>query len=428
MRATNLGRVRPALLLIASVFALSSLAHADVLVVAADGSGSFNDLPAAVAAAADGDVLLVQSGTYSGFVVTDKQLDIVADSGANAVIQGQVAITGLGATRSLTLTGLVIRGPASAPPQSTPALRFWNCAGSLRVQGCDVAGHAGAQCVDDATGATGVEIAACQDVAFARCTLSGGDAGDFGAGFGYGGYGGACIGSSNSRIALHDCTLRGGRGSWWSAACGTANGYAGSGGDGGKFVSCPTIFAARSSFLGGDGGRAFFASCPGSGLELGASNVTTLECSALHGAPGVGTFGDCVGEDVTINPPATYTPLAGAGRTLTTNRVVREGNDLRLELTGQLGDVVEVTIAERARFQSSAAWRGVNLVRTPRPAPILLAGTIDSTGQIHFNWPITDLGPGVASRRFFLQAAFRDTTGVTTLSTPATVVLLDSAY
>ncbi len=133
--------------------------------------------------------------------------------------------------------------------------------------------------------------------------------------------------------------------------------------------------------------------------------------------PGVHTFNGAI-----------HLPLAGRARTLTTNRIVREGGQLRMELRGSAGSIVETVFAERARYLTSSAWRGVSLVRADRPAPVLHAGVVGASGVLELTWPIADLGPGVQARRIFVQAAFRDTGGVTTLSTPATVVLLDSAY
>jgi pectin methylesterase-like acyl-CoA thioesterase len=59
--------------------ALSAAALADVHVVDASGGGDFTTLQAAVNAAADGDTLLVRSGSYDGFLLTGKGLSIVAE-------------------------------------------------------------------------------------------------------------------------------------------------------------------------------------------------------------------------------------------------------------------------------------------------------------------------------------------------------------
>lgn len=408
-------------------FALHAHARADVRVVAASGGGAFTDLPAAVAAANDGDVLLVKSGTYSAFTITNKSLDVVADAGASVIVLGTSKVQQLAATRSVSLTGLALRGPAGTGSNIGTALHLLNDVGSVRVQGCDLAGHDGNACTENAWGGSALFANNCSDVALARCSLAAGDAGDFRLDGGYGGYGGDCLQGLNSRVALYGCSLRGGRGASSSAACGGlgAGGYAGFGGDACDLLSCPQSFASSCTFHGGDGGDSFFDLAPGVGAWLITSGtLTALDTSFLSGHDAAG--GTSV--DVRIDAGATFSTLPGFGRTLTTNRVLREGSQMRLEFTGQPGDVVELTFAESGRFLSSPALRGVSLLRTSKPAPVLQAGVVDATGSLHVTWPIDDLGPGVQARRLFLQAAFRDANGVTTLSTPATVVLLDSAY
>src|SRR5688572_18660193 len=81
-------------------------AAAGVLVVDASGGGAFTDLPAAVAAAADGDILLLKSGAYTAPTIANKALDVVADTGASVVVQGPFAVTDLTATRAVTITGV----------------------------------------------------------------------------------------------------------------------------------------------------------------------------------------------------------------------------------------------------------------------------------------------------------------------------------
>lgn len=411
---------------LSSIALLHAPALAGVIVVASNGTGQATDLPAAIAAAVDGDVLLVKSGTYSAFTITNKSLDLVADAGASVIVLGTSTVQQLAATRSVSLTGLSLRGPAGVGSNIGTALRLVNDSGSVRVQGCDLAGHDGNACTEFAWGGSALFADHCNDVALARCTLAGGNAGDFRLDAGYGGYGGDCLQGLNSRVALYGCSLRGGRGASSTAACGGfgAGGYAGFGGDACDLISCPQSFAASCTFQGGDGGDSFFDLPPGVGAWLITSGtLTALDSSFLSGHDAAG--GTSVG--VRIDGGATFSTLPGLGRTLTTNRVLREGSQLRLEFTGQPGDVVELTFAESGRFQSSPALRGVSLLRTSKPTPVLQAGVVDASGTLHVTWPIDELGTGVQARRLFLQAVFRDTSGVTTLSTPATVVLLDSA-
>lgn len=77
------------------------------LVVDAGGGGDYASLDAAIAAAADGDVLLVQPGTYAGFS-TDKALSILGPgSGPAPVIVGDCEVAEAAA---FTLAGLEVEG------------------------------------------------------------------------------------------------------------------------------------------------------------------------------------------------------------------------------------------------------------------------------------------------------------------------------
>jgi hypothetical protein len=57
-------------------------------VVAAGGGGASTDVQAAVNAAVDGDVLLIEAGNDAAVEVNDKNLALVADTGANVHIDG----------------------------------------------------------------------------------------------------------------------------------------------------------------------------------------------------------------------------------------------------------------------------------------------------------------------------------------------------
>src|SRR6185295_13168121 len=108
-------------------------AFAGVHIVDTTGRGDQLTIAAAVAAASDGDLVLVRSGTYAGFVVDDKALVITIDVGALVTIEGTIEIDNLAAGKSLVLAELLVHGTADASG-SSPALRLVNAAGRVRVE------------------------------------------------------------------------------------------------------------------------------------------------------------------------------------------------------------------------------------------------------------------------------------------------------
>src|SRR5690348_16293494 len=115
---------------------LATSARAGVLVVdPSGGPGTFGDDASAAAAESDGDVLLVKSGTYGGFTITNKALDLVADAGATVVVSGTVRVQSLATTRTFTMTGFEVVGIAHFTAMSVES-----CAGTVRLQGCTLRG------------------------------------------------------------------------------------------------------------------------------------------------------------------------------------------------------------------------------------------------------------------------------------------------
>lgn len=414
-------------------------AHADVRVVDSAGGGAYTQISAAVAAASDGDVILVKSGVYFAFTVNDKSLDIVADVGAAATIQGSVILSGIGVTRRVTLTAFTLRGPATLLSAPSPALIVSGNSGSIRVQGCTIEGFDRPLCDGpNAHGGAAVDISDSADVAFAGCALRGGD-GAFRNG--YAGSGGRGLGGTSSHVALYDCTVFGGEGGGETPNCpgyGYCCSYGGDGGDGIRWSGASTTFLSHCDVRGGTTGplpvsgiAVPYGGCSGSGLFVTvfpASSVTAraLESTFQRGGPSPGCLSPVA--DILLNAPSTFQTFTGSARRINATRVAREQQPARVEFFGQPGDQVRLVIGEATQHVFSPTWRGVSLVRRPHPSPVLLAGTIPASGSLTYAWLVPELGLGASSRRLFLQAEFVDPSGQKTLSTPATLVLLDSAF
>lgn len=125
------------------LFALASLATADVLSVGPAGSGAqFSEIQAAVSAAEEDDVLLVQPGTYARIVV-EKPLCILG-VGPGVVIdavadQSAVIVRGIGAGREFVLAG--VRAETDGFFLRPRAVQLENSPGTLVLQDVTIAGE-----------------------------------------------------------------------------------------------------------------------------------------------------------------------------------------------------------------------------------------------------------------------------------------------
>jgi hypothetical protein len=76
-------------------------------------------IDAALQNAAAGDVLLVKSGSYSGFAVANLSVAIVGDASANVQVNGTVQVRNLGASRTVVLHRLRALRARRARPRTT---------------------------------------------------------------------------------------------------------------------------------------------------------------------------------------------------------------------------------------------------------------------------------------------------------------------
>ncbi|MCP3975529.1 MAG: hypothetical protein GY720_13675, partial [bacterium] len=96
-------------------------AQRTIIVDQAGGPGTQSrDLPAAIASAARGDLILVRAGSYTGGVVLDKSIRILGEP--NSVIRNSAALT--------------VRGLRASDHVSVQGLRFDSGAGRVTIEGC----------------------------------------------------------------------------------------------------------------------------------------------------------------------------------------------------------------------------------------------------------------------------------------------------
>ncbi|MFY9341180.1 MAG: hypothetical protein WAT39_01740 [Planctomycetota bacterium] len=172
------------------------------IVDAASGPGAhFTDLPPAIAAAQDGDTILVRAGTYSAVTITGKALAIRGAGAANTIVRsavignvpgpGHLLLAGMrfgaGVPVVAGMPGVSITGPGqvvvldcSLSGASLSGTPFTSAGPGLQVDGGAIVHAVRCSCVGgDAAGAfsiggQGASVSASKLVAGA-CTFSGGD-------------------------------------------------------------------------------------------------------------------------------------------------------------------------------------------------------------------------------------------------------------
>lgn len=426
------------------MFSLLCALVSNVLIVDPASGGSYPDIQSAIGAAAEGDTILVKSGTYAGFSITDKALTLVVDANHNALVNGQIEVDNLSAGKCVSILGFAIQAGGAS------AVRGQSDAGALRLGQCTISGADGASC---AAGSLGASFDQCDDVALYACTLRGGRGGN-GAGCFFGGHGGAAVGCVDSQITCCDCTLDGGDGgdgifggsSYNESSLG---GHAGAGlelldgfccasnslirgGDGGHGGDGTSTCLGTSPGNGGDGGDGIHAGGappPTPNLWLMASTPA----GGTGGAPGQPSSGGCWGDfyagydgSAVVAPAGALQQLGGSARVLSAPRVTRELQAVPIDFLGEPGDAVWVLFDRHPDFAPDLPFHGVRL--TQAPARLVSFGTIGASGILHRQFTLPDYGPLFPARVLHLQALFRDTSSVRYLAGASVLVELDSIY
>ncbi|MFN0244680.1 MAG: hypothetical protein ACKVWV_17475 [Planctomycetota bacterium] len=412
----------------------SSTLGADVLVIAADSSGDFTSLQAAVDAALNGDTLLVKSGTYVGPTIIGKQLNVVADANAEVVIEGSLEVHGLLGDSHVLLAGLHVVGAPDVATTDRYALRVSDSLGSIRVQECELTGaHPSSVTVPLDT----VSVANCPNVSFVRtvCTAVAGG-------------GGSGVEAVSSSIAILDSSVNGGSAQGFELVNPQHGKPGGDGFDGASSF----LFTSGSSYFGGagshssSGGQCNCGGLGGSGISLGdfgwpsgPTNVTSTAAeiaTATQGAPGGsdpgGACGLCINCDNCSGPfgqpyygESAVTHLGGAARMLSARNVAREQTVLPLRFRGMPGDKVALCVGKAGDFRHTPGQRGVELVEAS--AKRIRVGKIAADGMLTYFYAMPALANGEESRTLFFQALHESTSGQFTLGSPLNVVVLDAA-
>lgn len=407
---------------------LSSARAEGARIVDAPGLPPFQDLQAAVDAATDGDTILVAGGTYAGFVIQDKRLQVVGVPGQSVSIEGTVSVLNLAAGRSVLLSGLDVTG-ASVKPASLPALVVTGCAGHVRVEGCTLAGGAGVPEGDTSEpfgdGGHAVVLQASPRVVFSDCTLAGGDGGGDQL-FCYdctGGDGGLGLRLNQSTPALYGCQVLGGAG-------GDNGLYGGQGAHGCRLLNS-WMFAAGSTFAGGAGGDAwdFVAAFPGDGGDGlfvdGGARAELRDNAYAGGAGGVSiVFPSNNGSPGAPKGGAgTFVEHPGSARGFTAFRLAIDDGLIQVVVQGEPGDEVWVRAGAAPAFLPATPTTGVSLVAPSfvTKAPL---GVVPGSGTLLVTLRAPDLS-SQADRLLWMQGFGRDALGQPWLAGPMHTLVLD---
>lgn len=411
-----------------ALLSTTSPALADVLIVDPAGTHGFAQIWSAVAAAQDGDLILVRSGTYAGFDLVGRSLTVRGDVNAEVLVDGGVTIVGTPADGAVVLADLRIVG-ADAVTFVAGENGLWlsGNAGYVRVQDCALAGGTGASTTSTQGGKPGGDGCTIEDsprVVLANCSLAGGYGGGDPFTTTLGGVGGHGLRTRTSSVALYDCQVFGGGG-------GAADYFPGQvGGPGGP--ACEVIdfgiFASNTTFRGGWGGGGHNGGAGGDGLVVQAgAQAQLLGCTTTAGLGGnQGEFGEGPDGQGTSGG-GLINALPGEPRVFGAPTLGQDGKTITVSVTGEPGDAIWIVPGQAPAHVPALAASGVWLVQRPvflTKAPLAV---LDDSGQATVQLPLGALTAATPSRELFLQGFARGADGQLVLGSPGHVSVLDCA-
>jgi hypothetical protein len=401
---------------------------ADVIVVnhTAGPGVDYTQVSAAVAAAADGDTILVRPGYYSQpVVIVDKSLHIHGD-GTLPVYVKDVSVLDLSAGKTVVLQGLT-EVAVGLHNVATPGLLVSNCQGMVRVSGCSFLGSepGSAFCCGAFGAAPGVSIVASASVALVDCYAEGGP-GDhvFLAPDWIDGAAGIRV--HDSTVSLAHVQAVGGEG----GQVVLSGAYGGQGGAG-VHLGGGQCELYGSTVRGGDGGAttspAAIGGVGGDGLRsvTGGALVHTLDPDFTGGAAGAGFPPGPAGlpQNVTSGVLDAH---AGVARHLGASSPVREGGSATYAFEGLPGESVLLLVSATTSSFWSQKFHGTLLVGSA--FALVPFGETDGSGVLSVSFTLPELGPGVEAVTLFLQPFFSGTRAGGYLGPMQPQLLLDAAF
>lgn len=365
------------------VFPASALAN--TWVVDAAGGGDFTDLPQAVAAAAQADVLLVLPGNYSAFAL-DKRLLIVGQ-GPGVNVSGQVHVHDINTGSTTALVDL-----------NVVSLKIESCSRPVILDGLKTSAPS--------------TVNGCVDVRFARSSLVLGGVGDFE----------DALQVDNSRVEISDSVVHG-RDGFDCFCCGAGSGGFGGAGVRVRLGSHASVY--RSSLGGGVGGESLGACCDfliggdgGIGLQIQSGCTGLVAGLATDVVAGGADGDDCLGgsggtawsimnsgsarrSGATVPPPisGTFELPALPDPSLTVSGTPVHGNVITFRVDAEPGANVDLIMGRNAIVTAVPGLAEDLLVLQQR---VFHLGTVGASGHADFNFPVPASLP--SGFTFFAQA------------------------
>ncbi|QDU65189.1 hypothetical protein [Engelhardtia mirabilis] len=421
-------------LLTSFLIATAPLVQAKVWVVDPGGGGDFVQIPQAIAAAADGDTILVRGSEGMDFVVDGKGLAIVADTGLT-VPTGAITVRNLAAGQRAVLRGLSASAGAGAFVPSE-GLTIENCTGSVWVEDCDFSGDTPVSPFLTAV-ADGGSVSGSDQVSLVDCTF----VGNVGA-IPTVSTGGAGLVVENSSVQVYGGSVQAGGG--WNQSAFSADNISGGQGGQGLVAVGSFVLLDGAVVLGGNGGIGadagfFLTNCTagGDGGTALVANASTVVRRAVTLAGGAGGAGGASGatncadgqagasEDLTL---VQRTDLAGISHTIEVSpNPVREGQSATVTFDGQPGDLVLLLISPAPAGLYLPSLGGSLLVGSPL-FQLAGFGATPASGQLVVPFTLSSFGPGIEVIGLYEQPLVLTVGGQLVLGSGEYVTHLDAAF
>ncbi len=353
----------------------------------------FTEIQPAIDAAADGDTVLVRSGTYSSFAIDGKSLVVTTDTVGLAGSVSSATVRDLLAGQEVVLRGLTL------------------------VNHCRLESNAGQVWLESLTAAQPpffvsgpvLRVQACSAVIAARCSFL--TAGDIAAEAG--------IDAVDSSLYLFETIAQG---TSFPPASGPLGGP---GGDGVK-VTDSFLFASGCTLKGGKGGSGGFCSPGGTGgnglVRIGGPAPQLLQTGLFAGSGGCGV--DCTSTCGPSGLPAVggYEVIAGFARDYILASPAAGGQTTTLHYAGKAGDIVFslIGLSQSALYLPELAGPLV----LPIPPLLISHGAADGAGTLHVVVQLPALPAGFEAFTVYAQSAAISSVGTAVLGAPSQLTIL----